>query len=65
MGDQLESELVEDLLFLLSPFTLVKPAQWVLQFLVTKYKVIITFVIGRGSNDIMFCFKILKGNFAN
>ena len=33
------SETLEDLLLLLSPYVLLKPAQWVLQFLVTTHKV--------------------------
>jgi len=39
LDDRLESEHIEDLLLLVSPYTLLKPAQWILQLLVTKYKV--------------------------
>jgi len=39
LGESLESEVIEDLLFLISPFTLLKPAQWILQLLVTRHKV--------------------------
>ena len=37
--EKLESENIEELLFLLSPYLLMKPAQWVLQYLVIKNKV--------------------------
>jgi hypothetical protein len=39
LDDRLESECVEELLFLLSSYLLMKPAQWVLQYMVIKHKV--------------------------
>ena len=39
LGGKLESEMIEELLFLLSPYTLLKSTQWILQYLVIKYKV--------------------------
>ena len=39
LDERLDSEVIEELLFLLSPYVLLRPAQWVLQLLITKHKV--------------------------